>query len=106
MLQSVLAIAADVVDDRLRAAGEGQSSTIVAFLLLSNAAGDGEERVCDLAGIAAGALGLAMNLSQRAGVKRQCVQRKARIGGERIPAIAETTRTLASAFGLSPNPNG
>src|SRR5262245_13143100 len=74
MLQPLLAIETDVVDDRLGAAGECKSPAIAPFLLLSDAARDGEDRACDLAGIAASALGLVMNLSKRAAVECRCVE--------------------------------
>jgi hypothetical protein len=105
MLQSLLAITADVINDRLRAAGECQSSTIAAFLLLSNAAGDGEERARDLARISAGSLGRSMNLSKRAGVKRWCVEREARIDGKRVPAVTEAACTHTRTLGFSADPN-
>src|SRR5256885_2165047 len=93
MLQSLLAIAADVVDDRLCTARERKSPAVSTFLFLSDAAGDGKERACDLAGIAAGALGLAMNFSKCGGVECWCVERKARIDGEGVPTIAEAPCT-------------
>src|SRR5262245_12139893 len=105
VLQSLLAITADVIDDRLRAARERQSSTMAAFLLLSNAAGDGEERARDLARISAGALGLSMNLFERAGVKRWCVERDARIDCERVPAVAEAACTHTRTLGFSADPD-
>src|SRR5262245_29274879 len=106
MLQPVLAIKPDVVDDRLCAAGECKSPTIAPFLLLSDAAGYGEERACDFASIAASALGSVMNISERIGVECGCVEGKARIDGQRVPSITEASRTLPCGLCFSADPDG
>src|SRR5262245_10552986 len=105
MLQPTFLKAADIINDCLGTARERKSNTIVTLLLGSDAAVDGENCARNLARITAGPLRFGTHFCKRVAVELGGVERHPRIGGDRVPAVAEPTRTLACTGDLAPDPN-
>jgi hypothetical protein len=105
MLQSTLLEVADIVNYRLGTPREHKSTTIATLLLGSYAAVDGENCACNLFGITASSFRLGTHFGKPIAIELRGVERYARLGGNRIPAVAEPTRTSACISDFTTNPN-
>ena|SRR4030095_3164914 len=105
MLQPTFLKAADIINDCLGTARERKSNTIATLLLGSDAAVDGENCARNLARITAGPFGLGTHFCKPIAIGLRRVEGYARIGGDRVPTVAEPTRTFACTGDLTTDPN-